>query len=45
MKVNKLLLIVAALLALSICQDNCEPSVYDTPQLIPVKKGTTYIAK
>lgn len=48
MKVNKMLLLIAAILALSICQvckGNCDPSIYDTPQLIPIRKGTTYTAK
>lgn len=45
MKVNKLLLLLAALLALTICQEDCERTIYDTPQLIPIRKGTTYTAK
>lgn len=45
MKANKLFVLIVALLALTICQDNCERSIYDTPQLIPIRKGTTYTAK
>jgi hypothetical protein len=44
MKLNKTLAVIAAILALTICQDLCEPSIYDTPQMIPIKKGTTYSA-
>jgi hypothetical protein len=41
---NKTLVVITALLALTICQDFCEPSIYNTPQMIPVRKGTTYRA-
>ena len=41
---NKALLVLAALLAVSVAQAICDSSVYDTPQMLPIKKGTTYSA-
>jgi len=41
---SKVILVIAAMLALSITQEVCESTIYDTPQMIPIRKGTTYSA-
>ncbi len=41
---NKAFLVLAAVLTLSVSQQWCDPSIYDTPQMIPIRKGTTYTA-
>ncbi len=46
MKIDKMLLLVAVIVALAAATcDNCEPSIYDNVQNIPVRKGLTYTAK
>lgn len=44
MKINKLAFLIAMLLALAICEDDCQNSIWDDPYLIPVRKGLTYTA-
>lgn len=41
---NKAFLVLSAVLAVTVAQQWCEPSIYDTPQMIPIRKGTTYSA-
>jgi len=48
MKKLTFVLLLSAFFAIAISQaasdPNCEATPYDTPQLIPVKKGLTYTA-
>ena len=39
---NKVLLVIAALLAVTWAQGDCSDTIFDTPQMLPVKLGTTY---
>lgn len=41
---NKAFLVFAAVLAFAVAQEWCDTTIYDTPQMIPIRKGTTYSA-